>query len=224
MTPSAGDMSGGASHQGLLITFEGPEGSGKTTLINTVAAFLASKGEDPMILREPGGTAIGERIRNILLDTASEEMCAETELLLMVASRAQLVREKIKIGLQAGMIILCDRFADASVAYQGFGRGLGEKQVHALNKVALGNVEPDLTFLCLLPPEEGQKRLDRDSTDRLDRETAEFHQRVYEGYQAMAVSGILRFKVIDATDSPEEMLDKVLGHLKRLDHGLLKYL
>lgn len=224
MTPSAGDMSGGASHQGLLITFEGPEGSGKTTLINTVAAFLASKGEDPMILREPGGTAIGERIRNILLDTASEEMCAETELLLMVASRAQLVREKIKIGLQAGMIILCDRFADASVAYQGFGRGLGEKQVHALNKVALGNVEPDLTFLCLLPPEEGQKRLDRDSTDRLDRETAEFHQRVYEGYQAMAVSGIWRFKVIDATDSPEEMLDKVLGHLKRLDHGLLKYL
>jgi dTMP kinase len=211
-------------HQGLLLTFEGPEGSGKTTLIKAVAEFLAAKGEEPMVLREPGGTAIGERIRNILLDTASEEMCAETELLLMVASRAQLVREKIQVGLQAGMIILCDRFADASVAYQGFGRGLGEKQVHALNKVALGNVEPDLTFLCLLPPEEGRKRLDRDATDRLDRETSAFHQRVYEGYQAMAVSGVLRFKVIDATASPAEMLDKVLGHLKRLDHGLLKYL
>jgi dTMP kinase len=224
VTANTGNLSGRSNHQGLLITFEGPEGSGKTTLINAVAAFLAAKGEDPMILREPGGTAIGERIRNILLDRASEGMCPETELLLMVASRAQLVREMIKIGLQAGMIILCDRFADASVAYQGFGRGLGEKQVHALNKVALGNVEPDLTFLCLLPPEEGQKRLDRETTDRLDRETAEFHQRVYEGYQAMAVSGILRFKVIDATDSPEEMLDKVLGHLKRLDHGLLKYL
>jgi len=224
VTSNTGDIPGHAISQGLLITFEGPEGSGKTTLINAVAAYLTAKGEDPMILREPGGTDIGERIRNILLDTASEEMCPETELLLMVASRAQLVRQKIEIGLQAGMIILCDRFADASVAYQGFGRGLGEKQVHALNKLALGNVEPHLTFLCLLPPEEGQKRLHRESTDRLDRETAEFHQRVYEGYQAMAVSGILRFKVIDATDSPEEMLDKVLGHLKRLDHGLLKYL
>jgi len=224
VTSNTGDIPGRTKHQGLLITFEGPEGSGKTTLINAVAAYLAAKGEDPMILREPGGTDIGERIRNILLDTASEEMCPETELLLMVASRAQLVRQKIEIGLQAGMIILCDRFADASVAYQGFGRGLGEKQVHALNKLALGNVEPDLTFLCLLPPEEGQKRLQHESTDRLDRETAKFHQRVYEGYQAMAVSGILRFKVIDATDSPEEMLDKVLGHLKRLDHGLLKYL
>jgi dTMP kinase len=207
-----------------LITFEGPEGSGKTTLINSVAAFLAAKGEEPMILREPGGTEIGERIRNILLDTASEEMCAETELLLMVASRAQLVREKIKIGLQAGMIILCDRFADASVAYQGFGRGLGEKQVQALNKLALDDVVPDLTFLCLLPPAEGQKRLRPEAADRLDRETVEFHQRVYEGYQAMAVSGIQRFKVIDATDSPEEMLEKVLGHLKRQDHGFLKYL
>jgi dTMP kinase len=224
VTSNTGDIPGRTKHQGLLITFEGPEGSGKTTLINAVAAYLAAKGEDPMILREPGGTDIGERIRNILLDTASEEMCPETELLLMVASRAQLVRQKIEIGLQAGMIILCDRFADASVAYQGFGRGLGEKQVHALNKLALGNVEPDLTFLCLLPPEDGQKRLQHESTDRLDRETAEFHQRVYDGYQAMAVSGILRFKVIDATDSPEEMLDKVLGHLKRLDHGLLKYL
>ncbi len=224
MSPAAGEFSGRTEHKGLLITFEGPEGSGKTTLIDSIAEFLSAKGEDPMILREPGGTDIGERIRNILLDTASEGMCAETELLLMVASRAQLVREKIAIGLEAGMIILRDRFADASVAYQGYGRGLGEKQVQALNKVALNNVEPDLTFLCLLPPEEGQKRLHRETTDRLDRETAKFHQRVYEGYQAMAVSGVLRFKVIDATESPEEMLDKALGHLKRLDHGLLKYL
>jgi dTMP kinase len=224
VTSSAGENSPRAEHHGLLVTFEGPEGSGKTTLINAIAAYLAEKGEDPMIIREPGGTEIGERIRNILLDTASEGMYAETELLLMVASRAQLVREKIEIGLQAGMIILCDRFADASVAYQGFGRGLGEKQVQSLNSLALGNVEPDLTFLCLLPPEEGQKRLNRETTDRLDRETIEFHQRVYEGYQSMAVSGILRFKVIDATDTPEGMLEKALGHLKRLDHGLLKYL
>ena len=224
MSLHASDGPGRGDHRGLLITFEGPEGSGKTTLINAIAAHLAEKGEDPLILREPGGTKIGERIRNILLDRASEGMCAETELLLMVASRAQLVREKIEVGLEAGMIILCDRFADASVAYQGFGRGLGEKQVHALNKLALGKVEPDLTFLCLLPPTEGQKRLQTETTDRLDRETTEFHQRVYEGYQAMAVSGILRFKVIDATESPRDMLDKTLDHLRKLDHGLLKYL
>ena len=213
-----------APNRGLLITFEGPEGSGKTTLIRAIAGILSARGEDPMVIREPGGTDIGERIRNILLDTASEGMCAETELLLMVASRAQLVREKIAPALEAGMIILCDRFADASVAYQGFGRGLGEKQVHDLNRLALGGVVPDLTFLCLLPPAEGQKRLHRETTDRLDRETAEFHQRVYEGYQAMAVSGELRFKVLDAAASPEDFLAEALVHLKRLEHGLLKYL
>jgi dTMP kinase len=209
---------------GLLITFEGPEGSGKSTLIQAIAEKLAARGEQPLLIREPGGTEIGERVRNILLDPASEEMFPETELLLMVASRAQLVREKINPALEAGMIILCDRFADASVAYQGFGRGLGEKKVSELNDFALGGREPDLTFLCMLPPEEGQARLKNRATDRLDRETAEFHQRVFEGYQSMAASGKHRFKVIDAAASPQAMLAEVLGHLKRLEHGLLKYL
>jgi len=210
--------------QGLLITFEGPEGSGKTTLIQSIAGLLAARGGDPMVIREPGGTDIGERIRNILLDTASEGMCAETELMLMVASRAQLVREKIAPALEAGLIILCDRFADASVAYQGFGRQLGEKQVQDLNRLALGGVEPDLTFLCLLPPAEGQKRLNRETTDRLDRETVEFHQRVFEGYQAMAVSGEMRFKVLNSAAPCEDVFAEALVHLKRLEHGLLKYL
>lgn len=209
---------------GLLLTFEGPEGSGKTTLIKSLAEHLAAHGENPLVIREPGGTVIGERIRNILLDCASEEMCAEAELLLMVASRAQLIREKIRPALAAGMIILCDRFADASVAYQGFGRQLGAKMVHALNDVALADITPDLTFLCLLPPELGQARLRRHITDRLDRETKEFHQRVYEGYQALAASGERRFVVIDANVSPPQMLAAVLARLKRLEHGLLKYL
>lgn len=211
-------------HRGLLITFEGPEGSGKTTLIEAITKKLVTAGEEPLLIREPGGTELGERIRNILLDPASEGMFPETELLLMVASRAQLVRQKIAPALAAGMIVLCDRFADASVAYQGFGRGLGEKAVGALNAFALGGIEPDLTLLCLLPPEQGRARLRSRTLDRLDGETVEFHQRVYEAYQNMAVCGDLRFKVVDAAASPQQMLDQAVGHLKRLEHGLLKYL
>ncbi|MBU2502588.1 MAG: dTMP kinase [bacterium] len=221
---SAAERPGASDHRGLLITFEGPEGSGKTTLIQAITRRLVAAGEEPQLLREPGGTDIGERIRNILLDPASEGMAAETELLLMVASRAQLVREKINPALEAGMIVLCDRFADASVAYQGFGRGLGEKTVHELNAFALGGTVPDLTLLCLLPPAEGQERLAERVRDRLDAESLEFHQRVYEAYQGMAAAGDLRFKVVDASASPERMLEQALGHLKRLEHGLLKYL
>jgi dTMP kinase len=220
VTPHGTDRPG----RGLLITFEGPEGSGKTTLIKSIAERMRACGEEPLLIREPGGTEIGERIRNILLDTASEGMCAETELLLMVASRAQLVREKVAPALEAGMIILCDRFADASVAYQGFGRGLGEKLVHQLNAVALGGLEPDLTLLCMLPPEAGRERLKTRATDRLDRETLEFHRRVHDGYQAMAASGDLRFRTIDAGKAPEAVLEQALDHLRRLEHGLLKYL
>jgi dTMP kinase len=220
MTPHRGEP----VDLGLLITFEGPEGSGKSTLIKALAELMAAKGEQPLVLREPGGTEIGERIRNILLDPASEAMCAETELLLMEASRAQLVREKVTPAIEAGMIVLCDRFADASVAYQGFGRGLGEKKVEELNAFALGGREPDLTFLCMLSPAEGQARLVNRATDRLDQETAEFHQRVYEGYLSMAHSGAQRFRVIDASADPQSMLDQALTFLKRLEHGLLKYL
>ncbi|MCP4290339.1 MAG: dTMP kinase [bacterium] len=213
-----------ASDRGLLITFEGPEGSGKTTLIRAIAEHISSRGDDPMLIREPGGTAIGERIRNILLDRASADMCSETELMLMVASRAQLVREKIRPALEAGLIILCDRFADASVAYQGYGRSLGEKTVDRMNQVALGGVEPDLSFFCMLPPEVGRARQNRNQTDRLDRETEKFHQKVFEGYEAMASSGKRRIHVIDATQTPGQMLDETLARLRLLEHGLLKYL
>lgn len=224
MTSPRSERASPDEERGLLITFEGPEGSGKTTLITAVADLMGQRGEMPLVIREPGGTDLGERIRNILLDPASEEMCGETELLLMVASRAQLVREKIAPALTAGRIILCDRFADASVAYQGYGRELGENVVHLVNRVALGELQPDLTFLCMLPPEQGQARLQNRATDRLDREVADFHRKVYAGYQMMANSGDVRFQVIDATAAPEAMLAAVLGHLKRLEHGLLKYL
>jgi len=212
------------STTGLLVTFEGPEGSGKTTLINNLTQHLLDKGCEPLVLREPGGTAIGESIRQVLLDPESSRMCAETELLLMVASRAQLVREKICPALEAGMVVLSDRFADASVAYQGSGRDLGVQIVHRCNEIALAGLQPDLTFLCLLPPEQGRSRLVNRDTDRLDREAMAFHRRVYDGYQAMAASDEPRFYVIDATASPEDMLSQVVERLKRLEHGLLKYL
>lgn len=211
-------------YPGLLITFEGPEGSGKTTLIHGLVQHLLRKGCEPLVLREPGGTEIGERIRQILLDPEAADMCAETELLLMVASRAQLVREKIRPALEAGMVVLSDRFADASVAYQGRGRDLGALLVDRCNEIALAGLVPDLTFLCLLPPEVGRSRLVNRDTDRLDREALAFHRRVFEGYQAMAASGEPRFFVIDASVSPEEMLERALDRLRRLEHGLLKYL
>lgn len=210
--------------RGLFVTFEGPEGSGKTTLIQGLQERLAARGGEAMVLREPGGTNIGERIRAVLLDLSSQGMCAEAELLLMEASRAQLVREKILPALEAGLVVLCDRYADASVAYQGFGRGLGDKLVQRFNEFATGGLEPDLTFLCLLPPAEGRARLQYRKTDRLDRESLEFHERVYEGYQALAASGQPRLVTLDATRPPEQMLDDALDQLRRLEHGLLRFL
>ena len=212
------------AHRGLLITFEGPEGSGKTTLIRALQEDLTARGCEPLVVREPGGTAIGERIRSILLDLGSQEMCPQTELLLMEASRAQLVREKIEPALAAGLVILCDRYADASVAYQGFGRGLGDKLVERFNEFATGGLQPDLTFLCLLPPAEGRARIRNRQGDRLDREDLAFHERVYEGYQALAASGQPRLVALDASGPPDALRDQALAHLARLEHGLLKFL
>ncbi|MBU8871182.1 MAG: dTMP kinase [Gemmatimonadales bacterium] len=207
--------------KGLLITFEGPEGSGKTTLIRSLAQKLDGIGATPVLVREPGGTAIGEQIRNILLDLASEGMCAETELLLMVASRAQLIRETIRPALAEDKIVLCDRFADASVAYQGFGRGLGTGTVHALNAIALGGLQPDLTLLCLLPPHLGRMRLKTRITDRLDRETVEFHERVFSGYLAMSESDDSRFRTLDASAAPEVVMEQAVQELRKVEHRLL---
>lgn len=212
---------GGLGGPGLLITFEGPEGSGKSTLIRGLTAHLRTRGVDPVLAREPGGTIIGERIRAILLDPASADMAAETELLLMVASRAQLVRETIRPALAAGRLVLCDRFADASVAYQGYGRGLGPELVERLNAVALGGVRPDLTLLCLLPPEQGLARIGDRDPDRLDAEHLDFHRRVYDGYRQLAAGAPWRFRVLDAATGPDRLLAAALEQLRGLEHSLL---
>ncbi len=208
--------------RGLLVTFEGPEGSGKTTLVAALAARLGEGGREPLVVREPGGTAVGERIRSLLLDPGATAIRPRTELLLMVASRAQLVAEAVRPALAAGRIVLCDRFADASVAYQGRGRGLGEDLVRRLNEVALEGLVPDLTFLLLLPPEEGRRRQGGRDLDRLDRESAEFHARVHAAYRDMAASGDPRFRVLDAAAPPDRVLLEALDRLKTVEQALLR--
>ena len=216
MGPTVPDRSG------LLISFEGPEGSGKSTLIAALADELRTvTGAAPLVLREPGGTRVGERIREVLLDAELTELLPETELLLMVASRAQLVRQEILPALKAGRVVLCDRYADASVAYQGGGRELGVDAVHRLNDYAVDDAVPDLTLLCLLSPEQGRARIQARNPDRLEQEDAAFHDRVHVTYRAMADSGDSRFQVIDAAQDPQGVLEQTLTVLRKLEHELL---
>ena len=206
---------------GLLITFEGPEGSGKSTLISSLAERLTACGPAPLVTREPGGTRVGERIRDVLLDPDLPEQTRETELLLMVASRAQLVRQIILPALDEGRIVICDRYADASVAYQGGGRELGAEVVDELNQFAVGDAVPDLTFLCLLPPALGRARMGDRDRDRLELEDAAFHDRVYDAYRGMAESNVRRFRLIDASTTPDIMLEQTLENLRIVEHDLL---
>lgn len=199
--------------RGLFFTFEGVEGSGKTTQLRRLAATLAQSGEQVTETREPGGTPVGEAIRSILLTTRNQGMTAEAELFLYLASRAQLSRECIIPALTAGAIVLCDRFADATTAYQGYGRQLDLKLIATMNRAATGGVTPNLTFLLDLDPREGLRRVGErgqvlllePSFDRLEAEALDFHDRVREGYLKIAREEPDRFQVIDAT-RPEEVI------------------
>ena len=194
--------------KGLFITFEGTEGSGKTTQIALLAERLRALGRNVRTLREPGGTPIGEEIRHTLKHSAANDaMTAETELLLMNASRAQLVREVIRPALAAGEIILCDRFYDSTTAYQGYGRQLDLKMVRSIIEVAVGDTRPDLSLLLLVPPEVSQqRRLARQSTlpfmrDRMEEADRSFFDRVAQGYHAIAAAEPRRVRSLDATGS-----------------------
>ena len=195
---------------GLLISFEGTEGCGKSTQINLLAQRLHKLGRTIKLVREPGGTPIGEEIRHTLKHSASNHaMTSETELLLMNASRAQLVREVIRPALAAGDIVLCDRFYDSTTAYQGYGRGLDLKLVQSVIDFAVGETRPKLTLLLHVPPEISQARLaSRQSTlpfmrDRIEEADHSFFERVVEGYRALAKSDPRRVKLIQASDSVE---------------------
>lgn len=194
--------------RGLFITFEGTEGSGKTTQIAALAERLRSLGHTVRLLREPGGTPLGEEIRHTLKDSkAGKNMTPEAELLLMNASRAQLVREVIQPALAAGEIVLCDRFYDSTVAYQGYGRGLDLKMVRRIIDIAVGKTKPTLTFLLMVPlaVSEARQRKRAARRDRFEQEDRAFFQRVEAGYEALAAAEPKRIHRIDAKRSAKKV-------------------
>ena len=201
---------------GLFITFEGTEGSGKSTQVSLLADRLRKLGKPVRVLREPGGTPIGEEIRHTLKHSAANQaMTAEAELLLMNASRAQLVREVIRPALAAGEIVLCDRFYDSTTAYQGYGRGLDLDVVRSVIDFAVGDTRPHLTFLLLVPHElSEERRVARQATlsfmrDRIEEADKSFFQRVVQGYQAIAAAEPERVRTIDAVGSIESIENRI---------------
>lgn len=202
--------------RGKFITFEGPEGSGKTTHAGHLVERLKAGGRDIVYAREPGGTPTGEAIRKILqYDQAGEPICRETEVLLFAASRAQLVRHVILPALERGADVVCDRFADSTTAYQGYGRGFPIDQMLAINQFAIDGAEPDLTILLDLDVGAGFDRLARrhretsSTWDRIEREEKAFHESVRKGYLELARRWPGRFRVIDASRGVEAVDEDV---------------
>ncbi len=194
---------------GLFITFEGPDGAGKTTQINKLTDYLTSMGMDAVLTREPGGTRLGEKIREIILDPQHQEMAHLTEALLYASSRAQHVAEKIRPALDAGKTVICDRFMDSSIAYQGYGRKLGER-VRIINEIAVEGLVPNLTILLLVDPDEGKKRISNGFLDRLELEAIHYHRDVYEGYLELADMYPERILCIDGSRGVEEISSEIM--------------
>ncbi len=196
--------------RGLFVTFEGGEGSGKSTQITRLASRLRERGLDPLITREPGGTPLAEGIRTLLLDP-TRTPSPVSEALLMEAARADLVSTVIGPALSAGRVVLCDRYADSTLAYQGAGRGLDLRMLASWNAAATGGLVPDLTLLFDVDPTLGLSRRSSDvhQTNRLDREPAEFHQRVRRHYLALAAADPARWTRVDAARPPDEIAQTV---------------
>ena len=198
------------SHQGILITFEGCDGGGKTTQLQLLTERLKQTKRAFLALREPGGTDIGETVRSILLQKKHASLCAEAELLLFEAARAQLVHEVIRPALNEGKIVLCDRFMDSTTAYQGAGRYLSLKAINVMNAFATGDVRPDVTFLLDVPPKVSRQRvLQRtfNDLDRMEGEELNFYERVREGYLRLAETHPERIIVVDACRDKEVIAD-----------------
>jgi len=201
--------------RGQFITFEGIDGSGKTTQMRLLVQRLQTQGRDVLEAVEPGGTSVGRQIRHVLLDAANQDLRPTTELLLYFASRAQNVEQCIVPALAAGQIVVCDRFTDSTLAYQGYARGLGAETVLALDRIACRGLAPDLTLLIDLDLDtalaRAHKRNARGATDetRMDDQSREFHQKVRNAYLALAKQHAGRFRVIDGRGTPEEIAGRV---------------
>jgi len=209
----------------MFITLEGPEGSGKSSQIGLLAAFLREQGYDVVQTREPGGTRIGDQIRHCLHDVTNTEMTAVTEVLLYAASRAQHVAELIRPALAAGQVVLCDRFADSTLAYQGYGRGLNLDDLLALTRIATGGLKPHLTLLLDIDVERGlaRRQVGGEEMNRLDLEAVSFHQRVRQGYHTLATAEPERWVVVNA-DRPVAVVqaDLCTAVLARLPENIAR--
>lgn len=205
-------MSNSISHP-HFVSFEGGEGAGKSTVITAAAEFLRAAGETVLLVREPGGTAVGEAVRVVLLNPELRGLCAESELLLMMASRAQLVRERILPALERGEWVLCDRFTDASFAYQGGGRGIDSGRIAELERWVAG-LKPGLSFLLDLPVETGLARAgSRAAPDRIEAESIAFFERVRASYRSRAAAEPQRWCVLDASRPAEAVAAAVVQRL-----------
>ena len=204
--------------KGYFISVEGGDGSGKSTQIRKIETYLQEKGLDYILTREPGGTPVAEKIRELILDPANKALTGRAEMLLYAASRAQHVEEKILPALEEGKVVLSDRFTDSSIAYQAYGRGLGD-MVAEVNRIATGGKEPDLTIFLNITPAAGMARKnnqDGHELDRLELEKATFHETVYEGYLALARESGGRIADIDADRPAEEVFADIKARLDQL--------
>jgi len=194
---------------GIFITFEGPDGAGKTTQIRYLTEHLQTMGMEVDITREPGGTPIGEQIREVLLNVDNRAMHPVTEAMLYAASRAQHVQQRIRPALQQGHAVLCDRFVDSSIAYQAVGRGMGVEQIMQINAAALDGIMPDVTICLLVTPEQSALRQQGKQLDRLELEDRLFKQRVYDGYMQLAKADPDRVTVLNADRPIEELAGQI---------------
>lgn len=204
----------------LFITFEGPDGSGKTTQARLLAEYLESHGRPTVLTREPGGTAISEQIRDLVLSNRYQTIRHETEALLFSAARAQIVAEVIRPALAQGRIVVCDRYADSTLAYQGFGLGLDLDALRVITRFATGGLVPDVTVYVDVPVEVGLARRHRGEMNRLDRKDLEYHARVREGFLKLAQAEPQRWWVIDGTRSTEQVQQEIRTRLEKMMEGL----
>ena len=204
--------------RGIFISAEGTDGAGKSTQLELIKKYFEERDIETVFIREPGGTKISEKIREIILDVENENMCSETEALLYAASRIQLVKEIIIPALSEGKVVVCDRYIDSSIAYQAFARELGFDKIMDINMFAVEKCMPDMTLFFDLPPAKGiLRKTNQQKLDRIEKENISFHNRVYDGYNYIAEKYPERIKRIDASLTVEEVFSQVKKQLDMLE-------